>query len=101
MGKKHNRRATADVEEAVEGVAAGAKQALDGLTKSVSDIGERVRDAGEKGVRAASDAKDLVAEKAHHRAVSRRRRRRQGLTVMVAGASLAAATMARRAARKA
>ena len=101
MGKKNNRRSTADVEEGVEGVAAGAKHALDDLTKSVSDVGEKVRDAGEKGARAASDAKDLVAEKAHEGAVALRRRRRQALAMTVAGASLVVATIARRVARKA
>jgi hypothetical protein len=104
MGKKNNKHTTADVEErddAVEGVAGGAKQALDELTQSVSDVGEKVRDASEKGVRAASGAKDLVAEKAHEGAMALRRRRRQTLAMMVAGASLVVATIARRVARKA
>ncbi|HVC84264.1 MAG TPA: hypothetical protein VNC12_03335 [Solirubrobacteraceae bacterium] len=102
MGKKDKHsigNATGEFQE--RGAAASAKHALDDLTQSVSDAAHSVGEVGEKGARAATNAKQLVAEKAHSGAVALRRRRRQALAMMVAGASLFVAAVARRAARRA
>jgi hypothetical protein len=90
-----------DRDDAAEGAGANSKDALEDLTQGVHDVAQSVSDVGEKGARAAASAKQLVAEKAHEGAVALRRRRRQGLAMMVAGASLLVAAVARRVARRA
>jgi hypothetical protein len=117
MSKKDKRPAgnvTHELEDGdvAEDAASGAKHALDGLaksvndaahtvTQSVNDAAHSVSDVGEKGVRAATNAKQLVAETAHSGAVALRRRRRKALAMTVAGVSLVVATIARRIARRA
>ncbi len=107
MGKKHPHSIAdapsecQDRDDAAGGAGASVKHALDDLAQRATGVAQSVSEAGEKGAHAATDARQLVAEKVHQGAVELRRRRRQALAMMVAGASLLVATIARRVARKA
>ena len=93
--------AAQSVTDATHSAAQSVTDAAHSAAQRVTDAAHSASEVGEKGARAATSAKQLVADKAHSGAVALRRRRRQVLAMMVAGISLCVATIARRAARRA
>jgi hypothetical protein len=104
MGKKHKSGSATErfhdaLSDAGDGVTATVESVANGATKVVSDVGDTVRDATTDSGQRATDAKELVHQKAHAGVAALRNYPRQVLAI-TATASVAIATIVRLAARR-